>query len=178
MKTDLKSYNNSWYSPGKGFLIRTLWYFVNAIIFTNHLIPFSQLKVLILKCFGAKVGTGVVIKPNVNIKYPWLLTIGDYSWIGESVWIDNLAQVTIGNNCCISQGALLLCGNHNFKNPNFDLIVKEIHIKDGAWVGAKSVICPGVTVGEDCVITVGSVIRHSTHPNNIISQNETRIRYK
>lgn len=117
----------------------------------------NGLKVGILKLFGSKIGKGVIIKPGVNIKYPWLLTIGDYSWIGEDVWIDNLAQVTIGLNCCISQGALLLCGNHNFRSETFDLIIKPITIEDGAWVGAKSVVCPGVTVKEDAVITVGSV---------------------
>ena len=79
----------------------------------NPLNPFSGLKVFLLQLFGAKVGKGVVIKPNVNIKYPWLLEIGDYTWIGERAWIDNLAQVKIGKNCCISQGAMLLCGNNN-----------------------------------------------------------------
>lgn len=178
MKTDLRNYNNSWYSPGRGFPVRTLWYFVNAVFFSNHLVPFSKLKVLLLRVFGAKIGEGVVIKPNVNIKYPWYLTIGDYSWIGEGVWIDNLGKVTIGNNCCISQGALLLCGNHDFRNPNFDLIVKEIRIGDGAWVGAKSIICPGVTIGEDSVVTVGSIVKHSVAPNIIINGGNSHERYK
>ena len=38
---------------------------------------------------------------------PWRLSIGDYSWIGEDVWIDNLAMVKIGKNVCVSQGAYL-----------------------------------------------------------------------
>lgn len=131
----------------------------------------NGLKVAILKLFGSKIGKGVIIKPGVNIKYPWLLTIGDYSWIGEDVWIDNLAQVTIGLNCCISQGALLLCGNHNFRSESFDLIVKPITIEDGAWVGAKSVVCPGVTVKEDAIITVGSVVTKSLDAATIYQGN-------
>ena len=131
----------------------------------------NGLKVAILKLFGSKIGKGVIIKPGVNIKYPWLLTIGDYSWIGEDVWIDNLAQVTIGLNCCISQGALLLCGNHNFRSETFDLIVKPITIEDGAWVGAKSVVCPGVTVKEDAIITVGSVATKSLDAATIYQGN-------
>lgn len=131
----------------------------------------NGLKVAILKLFGSKIGKGVIIKPGVNIKYPWLLTIGDYSWIGEDVWIDNLAQVTIGLNCCISQGALLLCGNHNFRSESFDLIVKPITIEDGAWVGAKSVVCPGVTVKEDAIITVGSVATKSLDAATIYQGN-------
>ncbi|MHA7943029.1 WcaF family extracellular polysaccharide biosynthesis acetyltransferase [Formosa sp. 3Alg 14/1] len=156
MKTDLSNYNNNWYQPG-GKLKILLWYVINVLFFINPLNPVSSLKVFLLKCFGARIGTGVVIKPGVNIKYPWLLTIGDYSWIGEKVWIDNLAQVTIGKHACISQEAMLLCGNHNYKKSTFDLMVGEIIIEDGAWVGAKSVVCPNVKIESHAILTVNSV---------------------
>mgnify|MGYP000233476699 FL=1 len=155
--TDLSKYDNSWYNPGGNALKRFLWYFVNALVIKNHLNPISGIRVKALRLFGAKIGRGVVIKPGVNVKYPWLLTVGDYSWIGEDVWIDNLAEVSIGSNCCLSQGAMLLCGNHNYRLPTFDLMVKPIIVEDGAWVGAKSVVCPGVTVGRDSILTVGSM---------------------
>ena len=155
--TDLSKYDNSWYNPGGNALKRFLWYFVNALVIKNHLNPISGIRVKALRLFGAKIGRRVVIKPGVNVKYPWLLTVGDYSWIGEDVWIDNLAEVSIGSNCCLSQGAMLLCGNHNYRLPTFDLMVKPIIVEDGAWVGAKSVVCPGVTVGRDSILTVGSM---------------------
>lgn len=85
------------------------------------------------------------------------MSIGDYTWIGEDVWIDNLNEVKIGSNCCISQGAFLLCGNHNYKKDNFDLVVKPVIIEDGVWIGAKSVVCPGVTAFSHSVLAVGSV---------------------
>ena len=107
--------------------------------------------------FGAKIGKGVMIKPHLNVKYPWNLTIGDYAWIGEGVWIDSLVPIHIGANAVVSQGAMLLTGNHNYKSPTFDLIVKEIHIEDGAWVGAQCTVCPGVTMGSHSVLTVGSI---------------------
>jgi putative colanic acid biosynthesis acetyltransferase WcaF len=163
-ETDLSSYNNSWYNPGAGKIKILLWYFVNVLFFINPLNPISGLKVFLLKLFGAKVGKGVVIKPNVNIKYPWLLEIGDYSWIGERVWIDNLAPVKIGKNCCLSQGAMLLCGNHNYKKSTFDLIVKGITLEDGAWVGAMSVVCPGVTIKTHAILTVQSVATETLEP--------------
>lgn len=171
MRTYLSKYDNSSYSRGAGKTKCILWYFANLLFIKNHWNPLNGLKVAILKLFGSKIGKGVIIKPGVNIKYPWLLTIGDYSWIGEDVWIDNLAQVTIGLNCCISQGALLLCGNHNFRSESFDLIVKPITIEDGAWVGAKSVVCPGVTVKEDAIITVGSVATKSLDAATIYQGN-------
>jgi putative colanic acid biosynthesis acetyltransferase WcaF len=162
--TQLSTYNNSWYNPGGGPIKRLLWYYINILFLMNPLNPFSGLKVFLLRLFGAKVGKGVVIKPNVNIKYPWLLEIGDYTWIGERAWIDNLAQVKIGKNCCISQGAMLLCGNHNYKKPTFDLIVKPITLEDGAWVGALSVVCPGVTIKSHAILTVQSVAAETLEP--------------
>jgi putative colanic acid biosynthesis acetyltransferase WcaF len=123
----------------------------------NPLNPFSSLKIIILRLFGAKIGKGVTIKTGINVKYPWKLKIGDYCWIGENVWIDNLNMVTIEDNVCISQGALLLCGNHNYKRSTFDLIVGEIKLKQGSWVGAKAIVCQGVTLNSHSILSVGSV---------------------
>ena len=108
--------------------------------------------------FGCSLGKGVVIKPNVNIKYPWKLSLGNYVWIGERVWIDNLDNVMIGNHVCISQGAMLICGSHNYKQKSFDLITKEITLNDGVWIGAKSIILPGVVAESHAILSAGSVI--------------------
>ena len=101
---------------------------------------------MLLRMTGASVGAGVVIKPRVTIKYPWKLAVGNHSWIGEQVWIDNLDQVTIGAHVCISQGALLLCGNHDYKKPTFDLITGPIVLEDGVWIGAKASVALGPPV--------------------------------
>ncbi|MBK9639454.1 MAG: colanic acid biosynthesis acetyltransferase WcaF [Bacteroidetes bacterium] len=170
-KTDLSTYNNSWYQPGGNIISRTCWYFINILFFMNPLNPLSGLKVFLLRLFGAKVGRGVVIKPGVNIKYPWLLSIGDHTWIGERVWIDNLAKVTIGSHCCLSQGAFILCGNHNYKKTAFDLIVKPVTLEDGAWVGAMSVVCPGVTLKTHSVLTVDSVATETLEPYSLYKGN-------
>lgn len=170
-ETELAYYDNSWYDPGGGRLRRLLWYFANVLFFQNPLNPASGLKAWLLRRFGAKVGNGVVIKPSVNIKYPWLLSIGDHTWIGEDVWIDNLAHVTIGSNVCISQGAMLLCGNHDYKRPTFDLMIKPIVIEDGAWVGAQSTVCPGVTMHSHSVLAVGSIASKDLMPFSVYRGN-------
>jgi putative colanic acid biosynthesis acetyltransferase WcaF len=148
-----------------------LWYFVNALFLINPLNPVSSLKIWLLRKFGAKVGRGVTVKPNVNIKYPWLLKVGDHVWIGEGVWIDNLTSVTIGDHVCLSQGALLLTGNHNYKKNTFDLITGPITLEDGVWIGAKSVVCPGVRCSSHSVLAVGSVAAKDLKPYFIYQGN-------
>jgi putative colanic acid biosynthesis acetyltransferase WcaF len=117
-QVNLNKYNNSWYQPA-GTLKKTIWYFTNMFVFKTNLPIPSSIKVKVLRLFGAKVGKAVVIKPNVNIKYPWLLEIDDFTWIGEDVWIDNLAKITIGKNCVLSQGSFLLCGFMTTAFPTF-----------------------------------------------------------
>lgn len=170
MQVKLSEYNNSWYKPGSGFK-RFAWHYVNALFFKSGLFPVYGLKVFILRLFGASIGKGVLIKPYVNIKYPWFLEIGDHTWIGENVWIDNLATVKIGSNVCISQGAYLLTGNHDFKKTSFDLFVKTITIEDGVWIGAKSVICPDVTCKNHSILSVGSILSCNMEPYSIYKGN-------
>ena len=150
-----KNFNNNWYKPGNKIKI-FFWYFINILFFKNSLNPSSKLKVSILRLFGAKIGKQVLLKPSISIKYPWKLFIGDHSWVGEHVWIDNLEDVIIGNNVCISQGAMLLTGNHDYKKNTFDLITGKIILEDGVWIGAQSVVCPNVTCKSHSILSVNS----------------------
>jgi putative colanic acid biosynthesis acetyltransferase WcaF len=173
MKTNLASFNNIWYKPG-GSVNRFLWYIINVLFFINPLNTISGIKVNLLRLFGAKIGKSVLIKPGVNIKYPWLLNIGNDVWIGENVWIDNLAKVTIEDHVCISQGAMLLCGNHNYKKTTFDLMVSEIILEEGVWIGAKSVVCPGVTCKTHAILGVGSIANIDLEPYAIYQGNPAK----
>ena len=153
--TDLSKFNNVWYQPGSR-VRRALWYVVHELfICTGH--PFGSLRIMLLRLFGAEVGKGVVVKPRVRVKYPWKLKVGANTWIGEDVWIDNLGVTSVGANCCLSQGAMLLCGNHDYKSSTFDLMVGDITLEDGVWIGAKSVVCPGVICKSHSVLAAGSV---------------------
>jgi putative colanic acid biosynthesis acetyltransferase WcaF len=157
MNTNLENYTTGNFKIGRGIVIQTLWYFTNVLFLKNTLNPFSGIKIFFLKVFGAKIGKGVVVKPGVNIKYPWKLKVGNHSWVGENVWIDNLEKVVIGNNCVLSQGAMLLSGNHNYKKTSFDLITEPIILEDGVWIGAKTVVTGGVICKSHSVLTVNSV---------------------
>jgi putative colanic acid biosynthesis acetyltransferase WcaF len=127
----LRDFKNAWFGRGRSKLTESLWLLFDAVLVRSW-IPGSRHRRLILRAFGARVGKRVLIKPGVRIKFPWRFEIGDDSWIGEEAWIDNLATVQIGANCCVSQGAYICTGSHEWNSPTFNLIVKSVRIKDGA----------------------------------------------
>lgn len=167
----LATFNGSNFDKGAGFLKITLWYFVNALLVRASWNPFMGIKIVLLRMFGARIGKGLVIKNNVVIKSPWNLTVGDDCWLGEDCWIDNLDKVCIGNNVCISQGALLLTGNHDYTVSSMPYRNAAITLEDGAWIGAKAVVCPGVTVRRNAILTVGSVATKEMEENGIYQGN-------
>jgi putative colanic acid biosynthesis acetyltransferase WcaF len=155
---DLASFANGWYHPGRPAWLRAAWFAVGLPLLRCGWIPSSSFRVRLLRLFGAALGPGMVIKPGVRIKHPWLLAAGRNCWLGEDAWIDNLASVTLGDNVCISQGSYLCTGNHDWSDPAFGLIVRPITLRDGAWAGARSVLCPGVELGEGAIAAAGSVV--------------------
>lgn len=120
-------------------------------------VPGSGWRAALLRAFGAEIAAGVVLKPRVQVKFPWRLEIGADSWIGEGAWIDNLAFVRIGRNTCISQGVYLCTGNHDWTSPGFDLVTAGITIEDQCWVGARATVAPGTHMETGAVLGVGAV---------------------
>ncbi len=170
IKTDLSRFDSSWYVPGSK-VKWALWYLVSALFFINPLFTFSAPKVMWLRLFGARIGRRTVIKPRVVIKFPWNLAVGDNVWIGEGVWIENQAAVTVGDNCCLSQASMLLTGNHDYKKPAFDLVIAPVVLEEGVWVGAHAVVCPGVTCRSHAVLAVNSVATSDLEPYSVYQGN-------
>ncbi len=138
-------------------ITRALWYFVSLTLFENGWFPVSAPKAWILRQFGAKIGRGLVIRPGVRIKFPWRLEIGEDCWIGQDVWIDNLDQVTLNSDVCVSQGAYLCTGSHDHRSPTFELRIGPITVGHGAWLAAKCIVLQNTTVPPGAVIGAGSV---------------------
>lgn len=159
--------SNRGFDPGRSFPIRALWVIVEALILLNPVVTSYRLKRWTLRSFGAQVGKNTIIKPNVHVKYPWRLEIGKNSWIGERSWIDNFVEVRIGENVCISQGAYVCTGNHDWSDPGMGRFVSPVTIEDGAWIGAFTRVAPGVTVGREAVIGLGAVLADDADPSGI-----------
>jgi putative colanic acid biosynthesis acetyltransferase WcaF len=161
MKVDFTHYdaNNKAYaqSIGASKTKQLLWFVLAPLLIRNPFIPFSGFRKWVLELFGASIGIEVRIRPGVQIKYPWKLKMGDHVWLGENCWIDNITDVSIGSHVCISQGAMLCTGNHNYNSPGFELIAKSITLEDGVWIGAMALVGPGVTAFSHSILSAGSV---------------------
>jgi putative colanic acid biosynthesis acetyltransferase WcaF len=171
---DLQRYSVGDFRPGRPLLICILWVILQPLLLSSWL-PGSWHRRLLLYVFGAQIGVGVVIKPRVRVKFPWRLKVGDYTWIGEDVWIDNLADVKIGSNCCLSQGVYLCTGSHDWSRKSFDLIHRSIVIEDGVWIAARASVGPGVRIREGVVLAFGSVATSNLVPWSIYAGNPVKL---
>ncbi|QZZ18579.1 WcaF family extracellular polysaccharide biosynthesis acetyltransferase [Leptothermofonsia sichuanensis E412] len=167
----LNEYTLGDYTPGAPLWKQLSWYYLGDPLVRSRWLPFSAIKVWILRRFGAQIGQGVRIKPGVQIKFPWRLSVGDYVWIGENAWLDNVAPITLESHVCISQGVYLCTGNHDWQHPEFKLIPDSIRIERGSWIAANAVVGPGVRVGEGAVLCLGSVTGRSLQPMTIYAGN-------
>jgi putative colanic acid biosynthesis acetyltransferase WcaF len=170
-QVDLSRYETAGFDRGASAIKEGLWVLMSLLVFQLCPVKLSAFKRFVLQAFGAKVGKDVVIKPNVQITFPWKLTLGDHVWLGEGTWLLNLAPIHIESHVCISQRAFLCTGSHNYKSPSFDLITKPIVVERGAWVGAGAWVGPGVRIGSHAVLTANSVASHDLEPFGIYCGN-------
>jgi putative colanic acid biosynthesis acetyltransferase WcaF len=171
---DLSAFSNPEYHPGRGLVLRTVWYYCSLLFFECGWLPVSSFKVRLLRLFGAKIGQGVNFKPHVRIKYPWRLAIGDHCWIGQNAWIDNIEDVTIGSHVCVSQYAYFCTGSHDHRSPTFNLLAKPIVVQDGAWIGARATLLGGVTVHANGIAAAGSVVVKDIAAATIVGGNPAK----
>ena len=147
---DLRKYDQSWFDRGRASWYVLLWWLVQAIAFPLTPQPLSILRCALLRLFGARIGKGVLIRPTARFTYPWKVTIGNYSWIGDNVVLYSLDQ--------ISQKSYLCTGSHDLQDPAFGLKTASITIENGAWVAADCFIGPGVQIGANAVIGARSTV--------------------
>lgn len=168
---DLSRYDNSDFSRGAPSWKEALWLLTRNYFFQTAMPWPSELRVALLRLFGARVGVGVVIRANVNVSFPWRLRVGDHVWIGEDVGILSLADVTIEGNVCISQRAYLCTGSHDYRREDFKLVTRPITVRAGSWIAAAAFIAPGVEIGTGAVVAAGSVVTGNVPPGTLVRGN-------
>ena len=161
------------YLARRSALIELVWFVVEACVINNKLLPFSFVRVALLRLFGARIGQGCRFVHPLRVKAPWNLEVGDNCWFGVDVWIYNQAPIRIGSNVCISQGTFLTAGSHDM-STTMDLRVAPIVIEDGVWITSKCVVQMGVTIGRSAVVTPLSVVHRSLEAEGVYGGNPCR----
>lgn len=155
---DLSQYNQTWFDPGRPRWLIMLWWLVQAIAFPLTLHSWHGARCWLLRCFGANIGRAVVIRPTARFTYPWKVTIGDRSWVGDDVVFYSLEAITVGCHCVISQKTYLCTGSHDAQDRAFGLQVAPITIGNGAWLAADCFVSPGVCIGANTVVGARSSV--------------------
>ncbi|WP_273887063.1 WcaF family extracellular polysaccharide biosynthesis acetyltransferase [Rubrobacter naiadicus] len=153
--------------------VEALWILVEFLLVTNPLQVSSGVRAWALRLFGARIGAGVILRPRLRVKFPWNLEIGDNCWIGEGVWLHNQGRLTIEENVVVSQEAFITTGSHDVYET-MDLVIKPVVIRRGAWITTRCIVLQGVEVGENAVVTPGSVVHRSLDAGWIYGGNPAR----
>lgn len=153
--------------------VEALWILIEFLLVSNPLQVSSGVRAWALRAFGARIGANVLLRPRLRVKFPWNLEIGDNCWIGEGVWIHNQGLVTIEDNVVISQETFITTGSHDIYGT-MDLVVEPVVIRRGAWVTTRCIVLQGVELGENAVVTPGSVVHKSLPPAGIYGGNPAK----
>lgn len=125
------------------------------------------------------------IVARVNIMDAWVsrrvvllakggLIIQRGSMINEGVTLDTRGGITIGEHCSISRDVTILTASHDTEDPDFAGFLAPVVIRDRVWIGVGALVCPGVTLGEGCVVGAGSVVTRSIPPWVVAAGNPAR----
>ncbi|MEP5338909.1 MAG: putative colanic acid biosynthesis acetyltransferase [Algibacter sp.] len=143
---------------GRSKIFVQTWWVVHALLFKPSPQVLYGWRRFLLRIFGARIGRSVIIRPNVQITYPWKVKIGDYSWIGDDVVLYSLGEIEIGKNTVVSQKSYLCTGTHDYKKIDFPIEAKKITIEDSCWLATDVFVAPGITIKKGCIVGARSSV--------------------
>ena len=145
-------------------LTRALWYLVSVIPFNLPGRFFSPLRLFLLRAFGANIHSQALICSGVKIWFPHNLQIGQATTIGRKVEIYNYSPVIIGSNTVVSQYSYICTASHDYSSPYMTFYSSPIHISSNVWIAASTMLCPGVSIGDGCVVGARSLVTSNLPP--------------
>lgn len=155
---------------------RLLWLTVVALFFRPW--PYflgRRFRLWLLSSFGARIGRHVTFFPSVRVWAPWNFSCGEYVAFDHSVYLYSVAPIIIGSKVAISEGAFLCTASHDISRASRPLTTAPIRVGDGAWIGARAFIHPGVTIGEGAVVGACAVVTRDVPPWAVVAGNPARI---
>lgn len=160
---------------GRNAFFVQLWWIVQSLFFNTSPQFMYGFRRFLLRLFGAKIGKKVIIRPTVRTTYPWKVTIGDYSLIGDDVVLYSLGEIEIGSHVVISQKSYLCGGSHDYTKQDFPIYSKKITIEDQCWLAADVFVAPGVTIGKGTVVGSRSSVYKDLPENKVCMGNPAKI---
>jgi putative colanic acid biosynthesis acetyltransferase WcaF len=136
---------------------RALWSVVHALLFRFSPRPLHAWRAMLLRCFGAQLGSNCHIYPRARIWAPWNLRCGDVVAIADEAELYNPWTITLGSHATISQQAYLCTASHDIDASAFPMTGAPILIADHAWVCGRATVLPGVTLNPGAVLALASV---------------------
>lgn len=164
-KQNLKNFKPPKNFRGKSKWTVQVWWIVDAVFFKCSPQIMYGWRRFLLKAFGAKIGKGVIVRPSAQITYPWKVSIGDYSWIGDDVVLYSLGEIEIGNNTVISQRSYICTGSHHYNSESFEIYAEKITIGHKCWLATDVYVAPSITIGDFTVVGARSSV-FSDLPSN------------
>lgn len=135
----------------------------------------SRIRVNLLRAAGVNIGHGTTIMGSVHIhgsnKIGQHLQIGEYVRLNTDCFLDITAPIMIGNYVGLGHEVLLMTSSHKIGESGCragELISEPISIKEGAWLGSRCTIMPGVTVGAGSIVGSGAVVTKDVPPNTLV----------
>jgi maltose O-acetyltransferase len=128
--------------------------------------------------FIRSAGEKVDVEPRVY------LADGRYISIGDNCEVNAGAQIfgaQIGNDVMIGPEAIILCRNHEFREPDVPMRVQGASepappvIEDGAWLGARAIVLPGRRIGTGAIVGAGAVVSRDVEPYSIVAGNPAAV---
>lgn len=167
LDTNTKPWSDPYLKPALPLgnrLMRFAWGIADLLLFRPSLRPMHAWRAMVLRLFGAKLGANMRIYPGARIWAPWNLVCEDLVAIADGAIIYNPAPVRLGSHAIVSQEAYLCGATHDYEDPAFPFIAREIVLGPYAWVCARATVHPGVIVGEGAVLALGSVATRDLEP--------------
>lgn len=131
--------------------------------------PLQTLRLLGLLVAGARIGRDVVLKPGVEVLSPGCLRIGSHTNIGRHVHLDSRGGLMIGDNVNISDDIAIWTAEHDIQSPDFAMTKGPVCVEARVWLCFRSIILPGVTLGEGCVVASGAVVTKDVPPFSVVA---------
>ena len=127
-----------------------------------------------LKIFGAKLSGVPFIHSTARIQIPWKLTMQHRACLGERANAYSLGKIDIQEGATIAQEAYLCTGSHDFNDPSLQLITKPITIGKNTFIGARAMILPGVSIGNQAIVGAMSVLSKDVPDHQIVAGNPAK----